>query len=246
MRYPKKIVPCPIVEAIVEARYDSLIPSDAIFGAIYSLLDLAHDFGKIEQQPIMQLPEFVRNQDENLKYQPCYVLTKDNLQLQIGPHSIAFACINKYIGWQSFSNFVKSYFEKLIAANIFNKIERIGLRYVNLFQYPILQKINLKVALPSEEITDESLTMRIEKKDPPFIKIIQISNSVGIQSISYNGSGSLIDIDCVYPVPFVQPFDTNALFDNIETMHNKEKDMFYQLLSPEFLKNLNPVYEEEK
>jgi uncharacterized protein (TIGR04255 family) len=169
----------------------------------------------------------------------------DVLQLRIGPHSIVFACINNYIGWSSFSSFVNNYLNKIINANIFHKIERVGLRYVNLFQFSILRKVNLKVSLPNGDITDESLTMRLEKKEPPFIKIIQISNNVGVQSIAYNGLGSVIDIDCILPLSFSPPLDRQSLINNIECMHRKEKEAFYQLLSSDFLKSLNPVYLEE-
>lgn len=246
MKYPKTIEPCPIVEAIIEIRYDSDFPGDAIFGSIYALLDLRKDFPRVEQQPITQIPELVRNQDENLKYQTCYVLSRDDaLQLRIGPHSIVFACINKYVGWNTFFAFASDYVKNLLKINTFKRIERIGLRYVNLFQFSILPKTNLKVSMPSGEIVDDSLTMRIEKKDAPFVKIVQVSNTVGIQSPSFNGAGSLIDIDCISPNSIAPPFNEKSILDTIDIMHSQEKELFFQLLTADFIKSLNPKYEEE-
>jgi uncharacterized protein (TIGR04255 family) len=246
MKYPKTIEPCPIVEAIIELRYDSDFPGDAVFGSIYALLDLKKDFPRVEQQPITQIPEAVRNQDENLRYQTCYVLTKDDaLQLRIGPHSIVFACINRYVGWDAFFAFASDYVRKLLKNNIFKRIERIGLRYVNLFQFSVLPKTNLKVSMPSGEIIGDSLTMRIEKKDTHFAKIVQVSNAVGIQSPSFKGTGSLIDIDCISPNLITPPFDEKSILDTIDTMHSREKEEFFRLLTTEFITSLNPKYGEE-
>jgi uncharacterized protein (TIGR04255 family) len=33
---PIKITPCPIVEAIIEIRFTTMLPSEAIFGIIYN------------------------------------------------------------------------------------------------------------------------------------------------------------------------------------------------------------------
>ena len=37
IRLPEKINPCPILEAIVEIRFDSKVPHEAIFGIIYAI-----------------------------------------------------------------------------------------------------------------------------------------------------------------------------------------------------------------
>ena len=36
MKIPKRINPCPIIEAIVEIRFEANIPPDAVFGVIYN------------------------------------------------------------------------------------------------------------------------------------------------------------------------------------------------------------------
>jgi len=59
MKIPKKIDPCPIVEAIVEIRFDSNLPGDAIFGVIYN--QFKEDYPKFTKLPILQLPEAIRS-----------------------------------------------------------------------------------------------------------------------------------------------------------------------------------------
>lgn len=64
--FPKKISPCPIVEASVEIRFTSEVLPDAIFGIIYQAFK--DEFSsKPEKLPILQLPEQIRSMDRNLK-----------------------------------------------------------------------------------------------------------------------------------------------------------------------------------
>jgi uncharacterized protein (TIGR04255 family) len=99
--------------------------------------------------------------------------------------------------------------------------------------------------MPFGEITDDPLTMRIEKKDTPYVKIVQVSNTVEIQSPSFKGAGSLIDIDCISPNLITPPFNKKSILDAIDTMHSQEEELFFQLLTADFIKSLNPKYEEE-
>ncbi|MCE2887858.1 MAG: TIGR04255 family protein, partial [Pseudanabaena sp.] len=73
---PKKITPCPILQAVVELRFETVLPSDAVFGILYSLL--SSQYNTFEKLPILQIPEILRSQDPNLRYQPAYKLIDDN------------------------------------------------------------------------------------------------------------------------------------------------------------------------
>ena len=65
---PKKINPCPILESIIELRFSTSFPHDAIFGIIYK--EFKDLYPKVEPLPILQLPEIVRREDKNLLYKP--------------------------------------------------------------------------------------------------------------------------------------------------------------------------------
>jgi uncharacterized protein (TIGR04255 family) len=68
MKLPKKISPCPIVEAIIEIRFDASLPGDAIFGIIYNMLK--DEYTNLEKLPILELPDAIRTTDPNLMYSP--------------------------------------------------------------------------------------------------------------------------------------------------------------------------------
>ena len=101
-RIPLSIDPCPILEAIVELRYESNGPEEASFGLIYG--QIKSEFGQdVTHLPILQLPEQIRAGNAQLKHQAHYSLQGDGYQLRIGPHVLAFIQNSPYNGWKSFS-----------------------------------------------------------------------------------------------------------------------------------------------
>lgn len=192
--------------------------------------------------PILQVPEALRSADPNLMYQPHYVLAKGSLSLRVGPRSLLFANSGTYKGWEDFSAFIKEVLEEIRETKIIHIPERIGIRYINFFDFPILEKINFSVNHLGKTITDENTAVRIEFKRGRFIEILNIANKSGLTINNRPVMGSLIDIDCI----FAYESGSSAFYDSyvgvLEEGHMLEKTSFFDLLLPEFLRTLNPVY----
>lgn len=239
---PKKIENCPIIEAVFEIRYSSESPVDAIFGILYaSIKDFFTE--KPVSLPILQLPESVREQDPNLKYHAYHKLVNGNFVLDIGPRVLTFRNIPPYEGWTQWSKFFYSVLGSIEQTKVLDIIERIGLRYVNLFNGNIFNKVKVDVNIDNKTITDASTNIKTEILDEKFIKILQVGNSVNMVKDGKMINGSIIDIDCLYNVSGSLNF-----FDNyheiIEDAHNKEKELFFSLLEDSFLQELKPQYGE--
>ena len=111
MQLPKKITPCPIEEVVVEIRYESLLPAEAIFGVVYNALN--NSYPNLEPLPILQIPEFIRTQDPILIFQPHHRLRRDNYSLQIGPKVISVVVGKEYPGWIAYKSEIHAVFGKL-------------------------------------------------------------------------------------------------------------------------------------
>jgi len=240
---PLRIEPCPIIEAVAEVRFSTAYPSEAVFGVVYSKLN--ETFPEVEKLPILQMPEVVRNQDPNLRYQPQYALKKGNLQLRIGPRTLTFSNSAPYLGWRSFYAAIVAALEHIRDTEVIKFPERIGIRYINLFKGAILDRINVRVVVSGTELATESTNLRTEVVEGDFIKIIQVANNVGVNTPAFSGPGSLLDVDCIYN--FAQPgTDFYSRYEEVfKTAHAHEKETFFSLLKAEFLDQLNPVYGEE-
>jgi len=239
MDIPTKITPCPIVEAIVELRFEADLPDEAVFGVIYS--SFRNETGEIEKLPILQLPEALRSTDPNLIYKPHYRLRKGEYTVQIGPKVFSFANIEEYVGWNTFSTEIGNRFEKLFKLGIIKSIGRFGLRYINLFsEMNIYEKSTLKIHLGESNQYGNQINLTMAMPMGGFLsKLVMVNNAeVKLQSREGTVKGSLIDID----VALEKPVKIKKVREIVEQAHNEEKKLFFSLLNPDFLETLNPEY----
>lgn len=234
MSLPKNINPCPIVDALLEVRFNCKINANAVFGLIYSVLK--EDFQKVETLPILQLPDIVRASDPNLKYKPHYKILNDKFVIQIGPDVISISSFPKYLGWESFSEVIFDVLSKVESTGIINIVERIGIRYINFFEANIFEKVNLKVCIGADDILYKNTIVRTEIEQGEFSSTLQIANN----AIINERIGSIIDID-TFVTKNLESFFSRKI-DIINSGHLKEKELFYSLLKTEFLNTLNPTY----
>jgi uncharacterized protein (TIGR04255 family) len=239
MEIPSKIKPCPIVEAIIELRFSSDFPDDAVFGLIYNAF--RDEYPTPEKLPILQLPERVRSQDPNLTYMPHYRSVKDQYLMQIGPKMFSFANIKEYVGWDIFSKEIYSIIKRFLALGIVNELNRIGLRYINIFKdFNIFEESRLKIFLDSDLLceTENHLSIAIPSDDFNTKLIMANNSNITLHVQKENIKGSIVDID----VSLENSIDLENFEKIVEESHKKEKELFFKILTPKFLKTLNPVY----
>lgn len=236
---PKKISPCPIIEATIELRFSSAILPDAIFGIIYQ--EFKDEFsGKAGKLPILQLPEAIRSIDPSLKYQPYYKLVAGNLIFQIGPRVASLSNVNDYVGWETFSKKIKDTFSKLQTLKIIKSVERLGIRYINFFKEDIFNNINVSIVLNGKPLETLKTTLKAEIQEDNFINVLQIANRARVKVQDGTLTGSVIDINTI------SKDIEGSFFEGMESLlekgHNFEKVLFFSLLKKEFLSALNPEF----
>ena len=241
MVFPEKITPCPIIETVFELRFKSSINSNAVFGIIYSALQA--QFPKVETLPILQIPEAIRKNDPNLRYKPSYKISNDNYIVQIGDEVIAISSNVNYPGWKNYSEVLLNVLTSLHKIKVIQNIERVGLRYINFFEnINIFDNVNIKLNMYQKEISNKNTFIRTEEHGAIFVGTIQVANNISVK----NKVGSLIDID-VYNDNNKNKLDNffSTKKEFIDKAHLFEKKLFYDLLTEDFLKSLNPVYNVE-
>jgi uncharacterized protein (TIGR04255 family) len=242
MQIPKKITPCPILEAIAEIRFEPEEPDDAIFGIIYN--QFKKSFPEIEKLPILQIPDQFRSKDPNLIYKPHYKLIKENYIVQVGPRIFSLVNVKEYSGWDKFSQEIREVFELLSKLQIIKEIKRFGLRYVNLFEnFNIYEKSNLKLVLKDDPLIENPINLTTRIASNEFVNQLVIVNhaNVAVEKVSY--VGSLIDIDTnLEPFPESAKTNFDEFIDIVKRAHEEEKKLFFSLLEDDYLKTLNPEY----
>lgn len=235
MKLPKKISPCPIEEAIIEVRFEPSSPEDAVFGIIYSYLK--EKYSRVESLSILDLPEKIRKGDQNLRYKPYHRLAYQNYILQIGPRVLSVAVKKEYPGWENFYNHIKWVLQQVKKAEIISSIERNSLRYINLFDIDIFENIDLNVTLNNKRFNTSKTYFQTQISKHESRIVLQISNNI----LSENEKNkSIIDVDVIADNPKQDFISNNKVI--LDKLHTQEKEIFFPLLTKEFLENLNPTY----
>ncbi len=234
MTLPKKIYPNPIIDALIEIRFTPAIHVNAVFGLLYQALH--NEFPNVENLPILQIPEQIRNIDPNLRFKPHYKIFDENYALQIGPDVISIASFPKYNGWEKFSERIFNILNKIEKTGVIKNVLRLGIRYINFFELDIFKNINLNIEINNETINYQSTVIRTEFNKERFTSTLQVANNVSHEE----RYGSIIDIDTVFSLNLDNFFSEKELI--INQGHQIEKQLFFSILKDSFIENLKPEY----
>jgi uncharacterized protein (TIGR04255 family) len=241
MNLPKRINPCPIIDSVVELRFESEFPTDAIFGIIFAAVK--NEYAKFQRLPVSEVPELIRNQDTNLRYAPFFQAASALFVLRVGPRVISLSNVSEYVGWDNFFLKLKDIIEKVKQTEVVSKFTRIGIRYIDFFESDIFNNVNLDI--PDIKVNQKSLpskqrVYRALVENGKFLTNIQIANNTSVTVKAALKIGSLLDSDTFYESP--SGFGFAGLIELIDECHTREKEIFFSLLKQEFIRTLQPEY----
>lgn len=238
---PKRIKICPIIDAIIEVRFEVNLFRDAVFGYIYQKISSEFKNPPVAL-PILQIPEPLRSSDPNLKSKPHYRLENDQYIVQIGPEVLTISSKIPYVGWEQMKIYAETIFDKVLKEpGLIKKVVRLGLRYINLFDGIIVDKLKVKLTLTERDYTSEKTQIRVEVPNGDFINVLQVmSEAIYTGSNLIEKRGTLLDIDTSKDYSdgtFLQNY-----MQELEDAHTSEKELFFKLLNEDFLNQLEPEY----
>lgn len=237
---PARIENCPIIETVIEIRFESTVIKEAVFGLIYQ--QIKGGFPNPPQAlPILQLPEPLRKVDPNLQFKPHYRLENSHFIVQIGPDVLTISPIMPYNGWAYLKPYASQIISQIVSAGIISKVTRLGLRYVNLFETVIINQLNLSLTVNQADILMNNIHIKTELKSGDFTNILQVVTMAESKHPLFGvRRGTLVDIDTC------REYNDNTFTANhnneLETAHNSEINLFYSLLNENLLNSLRPIY----
>ncbi len=238
-KLPKSIEKCPIIDALIEIRFATGIDPNAVFGVFYSVLMKDYS-GRVENMPILQIPEAVRASDPSLRYKPLYRIISEDVFIQIGPEVLSISSRIPYKGWSCFKTHVVKIMDLIKTTNVIKKVSRIGHRYINFFGSNILDNITMSFKM-TKGYDFQNIQISTQVSDNGFNNTVLFSNSAIMNVNRPNRiDGSIIDIDTF------KEYEDNYFLENvateIENAHQTEKTLFFSLLKGDFIETLNPQY----
>ncbi len=239
MKLPLSITPCPIAETVVEVRFETDVPEEAVLGVVYQALK--SDFPKSTALPIASFPAEVRKSDPNLANQPLHRLEGEHLTVMVGAQSVTVGTRGAYPGWATVSERFRRTLERVAATGLIGKPRRFGLRYINFFSGDILPKLTLSVAIGGQTASGEGTHFKTVLDVEGCRLLLQIGKDLMLVS-EQGKTGSVIDIDSFVTEPEVAGGFDATLAAFLERAHLAEKRLFFSLLKPDFLETLSPIY----
>jgi uncharacterized protein (TIGR04255 family) len=242
-KIPSKINPCPVVEAVVDLRFEleSTIPSSVLLGMLYS--KFKNSYSTPKSLPINQIPEAIRKADPNLHFKPTEQIENDEFVIQLGEGVLVF--INKtthkpYTGKDNFLGELKNVIEWFNDNAPIKNYSRLGVRYIDFFDFNIFEESELKATLQGNPLTKIGLNMNIAEEGV-FKKNIQVANNAEMTREGEKKKGSIIDID-TYQEFNVENQPTDIL-EEVSSAQTEGKELFFRVLGEKIIQTLNPKYE---
>jgi uncharacterized protein (TIGR04255 family) len=239
MARPTKITPDPIIDAVVEFRFESEIPPDAVLGMLFNVV--RNDFPNFKKLPVAEIPDEIRRNDPQLKFAPYYQAVSEGYRLNVGPNVISLGNPGDYVGWkENFYPFLRNLLSKLEHTGIVKKFLRIGIRYIDFFETDIFKKITLAIKLNGKDLTARQTLISTIFENEQLVTRVNIQNNTIVTKNSKKFIGSIIDTDTFFEP--TKSISFAEVIDLVDKQHDVSLDVFFDLLKPDFLETLSPEY----
>jgi uncharacterized protein (TIGR04255 family) len=251
--YPTSLGNPPLLEMIVEFRFQTSLPDEALFGLYYPVIHKT--FPNYIPLPIMNIPHEVRTKDPALIHQPNYHFFGDNdISLLIGPRVLTFKYERyrngktiDYPGWRKYiADFVSKLTIDIFGAITPISIERIGMRYLDfLDDIKLRDYITPSFDFPNRKLERVQVTCSVVENE--IIHNINLSDSAEFKhhvegNLMVHKLGSLIDIDSEYKPESIDSF-LDKIKELLTIMHDGNKNLFYEIMKDELVNMYNPIFE---
>lgn len=244
---PKKLKKEPLIDAVFEIRFTSVFPAGGILPGLL--------FGKlggnkaIEQLPVAQIPQALRDAEPNLQFAPLSRLDWEQFYINVGDRSVSVGFKHPYPGWSSFKPAITEVMEALRDAGIIKSVERYSLKYIDLLPATSLREqvafINFDVTLAEHKLENEAFQLRLEIPREGFIHAIQVvSSATATLHSGESRQGLIVDVDTIANQESISFDELLSKFsDKLEVIHLANKKIFFACLKPATVTALEPEYE---
>ena len=239
-RQPSRISPCPILEAVFEARFVSPQPWATMPGLLFA--QIREKYPEQKTLPVAQLPEELRRQDPALMILPQIQFLSNNFLIQLGPRVVSLVTKpNAYPGWSAIAAELEWLVERLRTAGFIGETERLGARYIDFFAEDVFSVLRFGLQVNEQPLLGTQTDITTILRRGHLSVRLHATNGAIVATKDGPASGSILDIDAWFGSLDADLFG-NGLARFAET-HHAIKGMFFGLIKPEMLSKLNPAYE---
>ena len=247
---PSKLGKEPIVEAVCELRVS---PTGALHTVLpgYLYATFRGEVGPSEQLPAGMIPEAMRAQDANLAYASIVRIPWRKYFVLIGARNVAIACRLPYPGWTQLRLDIHELFRTVIQSGLIRGVDRYSVKFTNFFpssdgKQGNTEMLDWKIQFGEFVLDKEIVQLRVEMPNAKdTVTIMTISSPAQYQPEGEPPrSGGVIDVDtvCAHETNDLATFDAE-LEARLDAVRSTNKQAFFDCLTPESIKRMDPQYE---
>ncbi len=237
-RLPERIEPCPIVEAIFEARFVSACPWDTMPGLVFA--QIRDKYPEQKSLPLAEIPTSLR-QNPALSRLPLIQFLSGRFLIQMGPRVVNLVTRPpEYPGWPAIREELGWLTERLKAAAVIQATERLSVRYVDFFEGDIFESIRLGLAVDGQRLCGLRTDLATLFQRELMTVRLHVTNSAIVEPSGTPRTGSVVDLDAWFGPQDADLF-ANGL-PRFEEARRAIKELFFGLLREDVLDKFNPVY----
>ena len=238
---------CALIDAIFEVRFESKMPVSVILPGIF--FNKLEGDKSIDALPIAQLPKPLRDADPNLKFAAVSRVDWTKFFINVSDASVSVSCKYPYPGWDEFQPAIVKIMEILAESNIVERVDRYSLKYVDILSglddEQKVSMLNMRVSLAGHDLKKEPFQLRLEIPKDGLVHAVQMVSAA--KAVLHNGTsleGLVVDVDTHCALDGISMSTLLSGFSGkLETIHAMNKAMFFDCITDETLKSLEPTYE---
>ncbi len=239
-RLPIRIAPCPIVEAIFEARFVSPESWATMPGLLFA--QIREKYQEQKNLPLALVPEEFRRQDPALQHLPLLQFLSKDFLIQLGPRVVSLVTRpHAYPGWPAIRGELLWVVERVKKAGFIGETERLGVRYVDFFAGDVFPLLRLQLQANERPLLGAPTDVTTVLRHGALAIRMRVSNGAIVATAEGPKSGSVLDVEGSIGPPEVDLFQNGLA--RFGEAHDTIKGLFFGLIKPELLARLNPVYE---
>lgn len=232
------------LSTVQECVFDVNVVLNGVVENLLGIIGNVDGFEEITKLPLTQIPEHVRKNDPNLKYQAMYEIrskTQTQYKILLGENTIGMTlnAQGAYTSWtSSFYPTIQKIFSTIIMSGRINKIDRMGLRYIDFIEnYNIFDGGKISVQINENDACDKKMFLRVEGEDSGVVYVKNVSNNTPF--INFKNTGSVIDIVTAMEnknLAVDEHFDMQAFFSETDNLHTVHTNKFKEVINDDYIK----------
>lgn len=239
---PEKLRDDAIIEAVCSLSFTTSEVAEVVVGRLSDAVGREYTPTRL---PFADIPQAIRERDENLRAQPVLELRrKDGVRVvRLSERVISYHLVGvkNYCGWTAFRSELETVFSGLFSKLQGVKVTSIGFRYINAIvsQRHFISNVhdlNIETKVGGRQLT-VPINLNFVEEGTAHATTTRVAHPRFVQGTLPQDTSAVVDVEVTTPKDFTALAIENVM-KWVDDAHGYEKEAFFRLIPPDILRRL--------